>query len=274
MMPLLAGQRAFWGAIGAGAAILALIAIFWVFPAHMMLRKAQDEWKMQLVELRALGVAASDIPSVEAIQKRQAFRSLLEEQADVAKRFFADRAAILEAPLTGEGQPDPTVFKEAYLNTKKTQINWLESNKSRMNFQNIPQAFPAYPWTMGGALPDPATYGEVLHDYWSRYYMHKMLLKAGVSMVKKLEVRQLTPANELFDGIPFSMDVTLPVENVNGFVEQLISVSRSEVSKPVIEILSMSMQPEILDGRSMLAVQIDGRFLLLKRAFRPGETGQ
>ena len=273
MMPLLGGRRAFGAAMGAGAGLLALIAIFWVIPAHMKLRRAQDDWKRQLVELGALRAAANDIPSLEAIQKRQDYRSWLTEQADIAKRLFADRAAILEGPLTGEGQPDPVVFKEAYVNATNTQKKWLESNRSRMDFQDIPQAFPSYPWTTGSGLPDPATFAEVLHDYWSRYYIHKMLLKAGVSKVKKLDVRQITSANEIFDGIPFYIDVTLPADNVNGLAEQLLSISKSELSKPVVEILSISMQPEIVDGRSLLGVQIDGRLLLLKRALRPGETG-
>lgn len=274
MRAFLSGKRGFWTAVAAAGVIVLLVAIFWVFPAHLKLGEAQKKYQELMDELRMVQGASADIPSMEAIQKRNDHRLWLDGQAEVAKRFFAERSELLETPLTGEGQANPAAFKEAYLNVLRTQMKWLEENKRRMAFRDMQQAFPAYPWMAGGELPDPSVYPIVLNDYWSRYYMQKILMKANVTLIKRLDVRQVGPMNEMFNAIPFSIDVTLSPDYVNGLVEQLQSLSRSEMSKPVIEIVALSMQPEILDTRPMLGVQIEGRFLLLKKELRPGGTAR
>jgi hypothetical protein len=271
MSPWLNGRRAFWAAMGAGAVVLALLIVFWAFPAYIKLRLAREEWRGQIDELRMLRTAAPNIPSLESIQKRQDYRTWLADQADIAKRFFADRTAIIEVPLAAEGQASPAEFKEAYHQATNTQRKWLEENRRSMTLSNMPEAYSSYPWMIGAALPDRATYLDVLHDYWTRYYLYKMLLRSGVSVVKTLEVRKAVSTNALFDGISFHLDVTLPPDKVNGLVEYLLSVSATDSSKPVLDLVRISMQPEILNGRAMLGVQLDGRVLLLKKNLRSGE---
>lgn len=263
---LLSGRRGYWVGMGACVVALLLLLIFWTVPALLRMRKAQSEWNLQITALQQLGNKAGQIPSLESLNKQRVYRKYVSDQAEIVKRFFADRTTLLEAPLTGQGQTTPSEFEDAYVDATTRQRAWLSRIKGTMNVQDLQTAFVSYPWTTSVEVtPNPSEYLTVLRDYWARVHLYTILYNAQATTVKKLEVRGVAPVNSLFDGLPFDLDVTLPAERVTRLLDQMVTVSPSLSNKPAIRLQRVTLQQDFSESRLMVNVRMEGVILLLRK---------
>ena len=252
--------------MGAGGIVLLLLLILWVIPARMGAVQAEEEWELQVQELRGLRLSAKEIPSMSSLKSVTEYRRWLDDQAKLVEAFFADRAAVLEAPVAGEGAVTPVDFKENYLRATLTQRRWLDLNKDRMSLADISRAFPTYDWTRGEGFAKPSEYLDIMRDYWARVILYRTFMGSEVKLVKRLELGKVVSLTPEFEAIPVQMDVTLPADKVTVLMDTLLTVSPSGSIKPIVNLERMSLRPELVGQRVLCGLSLDGYMLLLRRA--------
>jgi hypothetical protein len=261
------GTRGYWLGIGVAAFVLLVLLLVWVLPMRAGAARAEEEWNRQMVQFRALQIAVKDIPSTQSLADLKKYREWLDNQAKLVESFFADRAAVLESPLTGEGEATPAAFKEEYLAVVATQRRSLDKNKDTMAFSDLQGAFPQYDWATGASVgyPKPEEYVSILRGYWTRKYMYRAFSDCGVKVVKSLHVGKAVSLTPEFEALPIQIDVAVPPEKITTLVDSLLTVSPAMSGKPVIVFERMAAQVETGSNR-LCNLQLDGHILLFKRA--------
>jgi len=265
----LSESHRFWLPVGLALIVLVVMLFGWVLPTRRSAAQAEREWALQVTLLNHLQSETDNlnVPSDATVKDRAAYRNWLDEQANLVDQYFAERAALLDGSITGEGEPTPERFKDAYIRVTKHQCAWLAGIKPRMEVPSIEGAFREYKWQKGTQFPRRDEFRAVLRDYWSRYYLYHSFLEAGVRKLHRMEIGKVRKISAQFDGIQFRASVSLPPRKIKDFVKKLLVVSSSVTSKPIfgLERLTVRADPE----RSRARLELAG-YLLLQRK---GEAG-
>ena len=175
------GHR-FWLGIGGAAMAVAAMLVVWALPARRAAARAERAWARQTITLNLLQseLGSGNIPSLATLEDRAAYITWLEEQTTLMKRYFAERAALLDAPITGESDVTPAEFKDAYVRVTARQREWFANNKDSLLVRDAPSAFRVYEWETAGDLPSPAEYRAVADDPQSLRRWMRCLDRRGV----------------------------------------------------------------------------------------------
>jgi len=264
----LAGGRGFWLAVATGALLTAILLFGWALPAHRTGVQARQGLDQVYMELRHFQSVAKDIPSPRTLQDRKGFRVYLDEQAKIVDEFFAERAALITASLTGTPDPAPASFKEAYSQALKRQEDWFAESRRQIKVPAPGTAFTVHPWVRSSALPKPETYAGVLRDYWSRHHLYHRFDDAEVSAVASLSFgKDMVRLTDKYGGIHFRAALDIAPDRVAGLLDEMLKVS-STAGDPravfLIESFEVAGESEMAGPRPLCRVSISGHVLALR----------
>ena len=273
MRILLSSDQKFWLGIGAVVLIVLGLLFLWALPTHRASGEAKAEWSQAVMVLNALKHDHGNIPSLEALGKSGEYREWVEKQANLVETFFADRTALLAAPLTGEGEVSRGDFKEAYHQAVARQIEYLQNNARRMTVPDPNHAFRMYPWLRTADLPDPKGYDAILREYWARYYLYRLFLDTRVRVVKKLDIGSVVHLPGEFDGLQFRASLSVMPDRMSQLFEKTLAVSADIASMPVFDLsdISVTAEPSAAGATPLCSVLINGHILLQRKSKAGGK---